>query len=65
MSDILAVRDLSVGFNVHGSFHTAVDGVSFTIRQGATIWTAFDEQDRQQQQIGERPNSRRTDRFRR
>ena len=33
------------------------------IRQGATIWTAFDEQDRQQPQIGERPIPRPTDRF--
>ena len=37
MSDILAVRDLSVGFDVHGSFLTAVDRVSFTIRQGTTM----------------------------
>ena len=37
MSDILAVRDLSVGFNVHGNFITAVDGVSFTIRKGSTM----------------------------
>ncbi len=37
MSDILSIRNLSVGFDVHGSFITAVDGVSLTIRQGATM----------------------------
>ena len=37
MSDILTIRDLSVGFDVHGTIVTAVDGVSFSVRDGATI----------------------------
>jgi peptide/nickel transport system ATP-binding protein len=37
MSDILTIKNLSVGFDVHGSFITAVDDVSFSIRQGTTI----------------------------
>ena len=37
MSAILSIRNLSVGFDVHGSFITAVDDVSLTIRQGATL----------------------------
>jgi peptide/nickel transport system ATP-binding protein len=37
MSDILTIRDLSVGFRVQESFVTAVNGVSFGIRQGSTI----------------------------
>ena len=37
MSDILSIRNLTVGFDVHGSFITAVDDVSLTIRQGSTV----------------------------
>ena len=37
MSDILTINNLSVGFDVHGSFITAVDGVSFSIRKGSTV----------------------------
>ena len=37
MSDILTIKNLSVGFDVHGSFNTAVDDVSFSIRQGSTL----------------------------
>ena len=37
MSDILTIRDLSVGFDVHGTIITAVDGVSFAVREGATV----------------------------
>ena len=35
------------------------------VRQGASIWTAYDEQDRQQQRISERRDSRPTHRFNR
>jgi peptide/nickel transport system ATP-binding protein len=37
MSDILTIRDLSIGFQVQESFVTAVDGVSLAIRQGSTM----------------------------
>ncbi|MEE2981159.1 MAG: ABC transporter ATP-binding protein [Pseudomonadota bacterium] len=37
MSNVLTIRDLSVGFQVQDSFVSAVDGVSFAIRQGSTI----------------------------
>ena len=37
MSDILTISDLSIGFQIQDSFVTAVDGVSFAIRQGSTI----------------------------
>jgi len=34
---ILSLRDLRVGFHVHGTRVTAVDGVSFDISQGSTV----------------------------
>ena len=37
MSEILSIRNLSVGFDVHGSFITAVDDVSLSIPQGGTV----------------------------
>ncbi len=37
MQDVLTVRDLRVGFNIHGTVVTAVDGVSFAIREGSTV----------------------------
>ena len=37
MVDILTVRDLRVGFHIHGTVVTAVDGVSFCVRQGTTM----------------------------
>ena len=37
MQDVLTVRDLRVGFHIHGTVVTAVDGVSFSVRQGSTV----------------------------
>ena len=37
MVDVLSVRDLRVGFGIHGAVVNAVDGVSFDIRQGSTV----------------------------
>jgi peptide/nickel transport system ATP-binding protein len=37
MEDILTVRDLHVGFHIHGTVVTAVNGVSFSVRQGTTM----------------------------
>ena len=37
MSNVLTIRDLSIGFQVQDSFVPAVDRVSFGIRQGSTI----------------------------
>jgi len=34
---VLSVRDLKVGFHIHDTVITAVDGVSFSIRQGASV----------------------------
>ena len=37
MADVLTVRDLHVGFHIHGTTVTAVDGVSFSVREGSTV----------------------------
>jgi len=37
MDDVLTVRDLRVGFDIHGTVISAVNGVSFSVRQGATV----------------------------
>ncbi|MCH8997235.1 MAG: ATP-binding cassette domain-containing protein, partial [Proteobacteria bacterium] len=37
MADVLTVRDLHVGFHIHGATVTAVDGVSFSVREGSTV----------------------------
>ncbi len=37
MDDVLSVRNLEVGFRIHGSIVTAVNGVSFDIRKGSTV----------------------------
>jgi peptide/nickel transport system ATP-binding protein len=37
MVDVLSIRDLEVGFGVHGAVVNAVNGVSFDIRQGSTV----------------------------
>ena len=37
MDDVLSVRNLAIGFRIHGSIVPAVDGVSFDIRNGATV----------------------------
>ncbi|MHA1154267.1 MAG: ABC transporter ATP-binding protein [Alphaproteobacteria bacterium] len=37
MQDVLTVRDLRVGFHIHGTVVTAVDGVSFSVREGSTV----------------------------
>ena len=37
MGNILSVRDLVVGFEVHDTLITAVDGISFNIREGSTV----------------------------
>jgi peptide/nickel transport system ATP-binding protein len=37
MQDVLTVRDLRVGFHIHGAVVTAVDGVSFSVREGSTV----------------------------
>ncbi len=37
MQDVLTVRDLRVEFHIHGTVVTAVDGVSFSVRQGSTV----------------------------
>ncbi len=37
MADVLTVRDLHVGFHIHGATVTAVDGVSFSVRESSTV----------------------------
>ncbi len=37
MDDVLSVRNLEVGFRIHGSIVPAVNGVSFDIRKGSTV----------------------------
>ena len=37
MDDVLTVRDLRVGFDIHGTVITAVNGVSFSVRKGSTV----------------------------
>ncbi len=37
IADVLTVRDLHVGFHIHGTVVTAVDGVSFAIGAGTTV----------------------------
>jgi len=37
MQDVLTVRDLRVGFHIHGTMVTAVDGVTFSVREGSTV----------------------------
>ncbi len=37
MNEVLTVRDLRVGFDIHGTVISAVDGVSFSVRQGSTV----------------------------
>ena len=37
MADVLTVRDLHVGFHIHGATVPAVDGVSFSVREGSTV----------------------------
>ncbi len=37
MDNVLTIRDLRVGFHIHGTTVTAVDGVSFSIRSGSTV----------------------------
>ena len=37
MQDVLTVRDLRVGFHIHGTVVAAVDGVSFSVRHGSTV----------------------------
>jgi len=37
MDDVLSVRNLEVGFRIHGSVVPAVNGVSFDIRKGSTV----------------------------
>ena len=32
MQDVLTVRDLRVGFHIHGTMVTAVNGVTFSVR---------------------------------
>ena len=37
MQDVLTVRDLRVGFHIHGTMVTAVNGVTFSVRAGTTV----------------------------
>jgi len=37
MDDVLTIRDLRVGFDIHGTVIPAVNGVSFSVRQGSTV----------------------------
>ena len=37
MDTLLSIRDLEVQFHIHGGVVEAVRGVSFDIRQGATV----------------------------
>ncbi len=37
MQDVLTVRDLRVGFHIHGTLVTAVNGVTFSVRAGSTV----------------------------
>ncbi len=37
MDDVLTIRDLRVGFDIHGTVISAVDGVSFSVRRGSTV----------------------------
>ncbi|MEE9195293.1 MAG: ATP-binding cassette domain-containing protein, partial [Alphaproteobacteria bacterium] len=37
MQDVLTVRDLRVGFHIHGTVVVAVDGISFSVRQASTV----------------------------
>ncbi len=37
MADVLSVRNLKVGFRIHGTVVTAVNGVSFDIAAGSTV----------------------------
>ena len=37
MEDVLTVRNLKVGFHIHGTVVTAVNGVSFAVRKGSTV----------------------------
>ena len=37
MDDVLSVRNLEVGFRIHGTVVPAVNGISFDIRQGSTV----------------------------
>ena len=37
MDDVLSVRNLEVGFRIHGTIVPAVNGVSFDVRQGSTV----------------------------
>ena len=37
MDDVLSVRDLGVGFRIHGTVVNAVNGVSFDIARGSTV----------------------------
>ncbi|MHA1600179.1 MAG: ABC transporter ATP-binding protein [Alphaproteobacteria bacterium] len=37
MDDVLTIRDLRVGFDIHGTIIPAVDGVSFSVRRGSTV----------------------------
>jgi peptide/nickel transport system ATP-binding protein len=37
MDDVLTIRDLQVGFDIHGTVIPAVNGVSFSVRRGSTV----------------------------
>ncbi|MCH6587240.1 MAG: ABC transporter ATP-binding protein [Proteobacteria bacterium] len=37
IADVLTVRDLHVGFHIHGATVMAVDGVSFSVRESSTV----------------------------
>ncbi|MFQ5776036.1 MAG: ABC transporter ATP-binding protein [Kiloniellaceae bacterium] len=37
MEEVLSVRNLEVGFHIHGTVVTAVNGVSFAIRNGSSV----------------------------
>ncbi len=37
MDDVLSVRNLEVGFRIHGTVVPAVNGISFDIRRGSTV----------------------------
>jgi len=37
MDDVLTIRDLRVGFDIHGTVIPAVNGVSFSVRRGSTV----------------------------
>jgi len=37
MDEVLTIRDLRVGFDIHGTVITAVNGVSFSVRSGSTV----------------------------